>query len=111
MAATQSQSSDKGIVHRAVGSYIEDTLAAAFVITVGFQPRYVRVVNEDGDAMMEWFEGMADAEAMKLVGDTSPVTYAKITSNGITVSATGFTVGLDTDVNVVNQQMSWLALG
>ena len=109
--ATSTQSSDKGIVQRAVGSYVSAAAAAAFVITVGFQPRYVRVTNEDGDAMMEWYEGMADAEAMKLVGDTSPMTYAKITTHGITVSATGFTVGLDTDVNVINQQLSWLALG
>ncbi len=111
MSVTSTQSADKGIVHRAVGSYIDTGTAAAFVITVGFQPRYVRVSNEDGDAFMEWYEGMAAAEAMKMIGDTNPMTYAKITSNGITVSATGFTVGLDTDVNVTSQQISWLALG
>jgi len=108
MAATQTQSSDKGIVHRAVGSYLDAGTAAAFVLTVGFQPRYVRVVNEDGDCFEEWFEGMADAESMKML---TGGTYAKMTSHGITVSATGFTVGLDTDINVTSQQLSWVAFG
>ena len=112
MAITSTQSAQPAsVANIAVGSYITTGTAAAFTITTGFKPRYVRVSNEDGDAMEEWFEGMADAEAMKLVGDTSPVTYSKITSNGITVSASGFTVGLDTDVNVTSQQLSWLALG
>jgi len=75
MTVTSTQSSDKGVVHRAVGSYISDAAAAAFDITTGFQPRYVRVTNEDGDCVMEWYEGMADSEGMKLVGDTTPVTY------------------------------------
>lgn len=112
MSVTSSQSHQPAsVANIAVGSYIDTGTAAAFSITCGFQPRYVRVVNEDGDAFEEWFEGMADAEAMKLIGDTSPVTYSKITTNGITVSANGFTVGLDTDINVTSQQLSWLALG
>lgn len=111
MSATSTQSvNPASVVHVAVGSYIDTGTAAAFTITVGFQPRYVRVSNEDGDCFEEWYEGMADAEAMKLVGDTDPVTYAKITSNGITVSASGFTVGLDTDINVTSQQLSWMAI-
>ena len=108
MAVTQSQSSDKGIVHRAVGSYIDTGTAAAFVITVGFQPRYVRVVNETSGDQIEWFEGMAAAEGFKRLANG---TGAMVTSNGITVSATGFTIGLDTDINVTSEQLSWLALG
>ena len=108
MSVTQSQSNDKGVVNRAVGSYIDTGTAAAFVITVGFQPRYVRVVNETSGDQIEWFEGMADAEGFKRV---AAGTGAMVTSNGITVSATGFTVGLDTDINVTSEQLSWLALG
>lgn len=111
MSSTSTQSMQPAsVANIAVGSYIDTGTAAAFTITTGFKPRYVRVVNEDGDAFEEWFEGMADAEAMKLIGDTTPVTYSKITSNGITVSASGFTVGLDTDINVTSQQLSWMAI-
>lgn len=111
MSSTSTQSKNPASVGQvAVGSYIDTGTAAAFTITCGFKPRYVKVVNEDGDCFEEWFEGMADAEAMKLIGDTTPATYSKITSNGITVSASGFTVGLDTDINVSSQQLSWLAI-
>ena len=110
MAETSTQSGHQ-VRNVAVGSYISTSAAAAFKITTGFKPRYVKVVNEDGDCQLEWYEGMADAEGMKLVGDTSPATLAKITEKGITVAADGFTVGLDTDINVISQQLSWLALG
>ncbi len=59
-------------------SYIETGTAAAVTITTGFKPRYVKVMNEDGDAYMEWYEGMADAEAMKLVGDTTPAVLGRL---------------------------------
>lgn len=109
MSVTSTQSKiPASVTNIAIGSYIDTGTAAAFVITVGFKPRHVRVVNEDGDCFEEWYEGMADAEAMKML---TGGTYAKITSNGITVSASGFTVGLDTDINVTSQQLSWIAIG
>ena len=109
MSATSTQSQHPAsVTNTAVGSYIDTGTAAAFVITTGFQARYVKVVNEDGDCYYEWFEGMADAEAMKML---TGGTYAKVTTHGITVSANGFTVGLDTDINVTSQQLSWIAIG
>ena len=108
MSETSTQSNAGGVLNIAVGSYVDTGTAAAFVLTTGFQPRFVRVVNEDGDCHEEWYEGMADAEAMKML---TGGTYAKITSDGITVSASGFTVGLDTDINVQSQQLSWMAIG
>jgi len=106
--ATSTQSTAKGVLNVAVGSYVSASTAAAFKLTTGFKPRYVKVVNEDGDCYYEWFEGMADAEAMKML---TGGTYAKMTTHGITVADDGFTVGLDTDVNVINQQLSWIAFG
>jgi len=108
MAITSTQSADKGIVHRAVGSYITTGTAAAFNITTGFQPRYVRVVNETSGDQIEWFEGMADAEGFKRV---AAGTGAMVTTLGITPLTYGFTVGLDIDINVTSQQLSWMALG
>ena len=109
MAITSTQSKQGVAVNMAVGRYITTGTAAAFTITTGFKPRYVLVVNlaATGDRH-EWFEGMAAASARKQVtaGDMT-----LITTLGITVSANGFTVGLDTDLNVTSEQLSWLAIG
>lgn len=107
MTVTSTQTENH--VHNfAVGAYISDATAAAFTITTGFKPRYVRIVNETSGDVEEFFEGMADAEAYKRV---AAGTGALITSNGITPTARGFTVGLDTDINVIDEQLSWMAIG
>ena len=109
MAVTSTQSMHPGSVSNvAVGRYISDATAAAFVITVGFLPRIVIVKNVTSGDSYEWYEGMAAASAYKRVtaGDATI-----ITTLGITVSSSGFTVGLDTDVNVINEQLSWVAIG
>lgn len=92
----------------AVGRYLDDGTAAAFSIVCGFRPRYVVVLNVDDRTQLEWYEGMADASALKTV---AAGTRTKITTLGITDNADGFTVGLDTDVNVTNKQLSWVAIG
>lgn len=111
MAITQTQTHAGGVLNVAVGRYLDTGTAAAFVITTGFKPRWVRVVNIDPDAdgeTLEWFEGMADAEALKII---AAGTRTLITTLGITVSESGFTVGLDLDVNVTDEQISWIAIG
>jgi len=57
---------------------------------------------------MEWFEGMDDDSGLKTV---AAGTRTLSTSLGITVSASGFTMGLDTDVVVTSEQISWIAIG
>lgn len=110
MAVTSTQSASDGVVRHAVGRYLNTSTAAAFDITCGFKPRVVRVMNLNGsgDVALEWYEGMADASAIKIGIDGA---RSVITSLGITVSEGGFTVGLDTDLNVTNEQLSWEALG
>ena len=110
MAITQTQTSPGNTTRVATGRYITSSTAAAFTITVGFKPRYVKVANlgATGLATMEYFEGMADASALLEVTDG---TKSVDTTTGITVSATGFTVGLNTDVNIINEQLSWLVIG
>ena len=104
MAITSTQTKGNGVVNTAHGSYLDTGTVAAFTITTGFKPRYVRVVNETSGDEEAWFEGMADAEAFKRV---QAGTGAMITSNGITPTANGFTVGLDTDIVYTSQQLSW----
>jgi len=108
MAKTASQTNPLNVTRMASGTFIEDTTAVAYAITCGFTPRYVKVANETSGDWYEWFEGMADAEAIKTI---AAGTRAIITTLGITPSASGFTIGLDLDVNVVNEQISWIALG
>lgn len=110
MAITSTQSKGSGSVcNIAVGRYITTGTAAAFTITTGFRPRYVRVQNLAATgARLEFYEGMTDDTAWKTVvaGDQS-----LSASLGITDNANGFTVGLDTDAVVTSEQISWLALG
>jgi hypothetical protein len=108
MAVTQSQDNGDGINRFAAGSYLTDGTAAAIDISCGFTPRYVRVVNETSRDMMEWFDGMTDAHAVKTVAAGTRTT---ITSLGITPATDGFTIGLDTDVNVTDEQIRWVAFG
>jgi hypothetical protein len=109
MAITSTQSKAPGSVSNvATGSYITTSAAAAFTITCGFKPRYVRVVNQTSGDAIEWFYGMTAAHGIKRV---AAGTNAATTSLGITVAEHGFTVGLDLDINVINEQLRWLAIG
>lgn len=108
MAITQTQSNNH-VRNVATGRYITSSTAAAIALALGFTPRYVKVVNNTSGDIFEWFEGMAAASATKVTGATGVVTL--VTSNGITVSGTTLTIGLDTDVNVINEQLSWIAIG
>ena len=115
MTVTQSQTDDGGVLGVAVGRYLTDATAAAIAITCGFKPRYVKVVNltaaGTGLAIMEWFEGMADASGIKTYdAGTSEAGVELITTLGITPSENGFTIGLDTDLNVISEQLSWIAI-
>lgn len=109
MTITQSQSMHPAsVANIAVGRYYTDGTAAAFTITTGFRPRYVRVENLTDRNGLEWFEGMADLSALKTV---AAGTKTLVTVLGITDNANGFTVGLDTNVNVTSKQLSWIAIG
>lgn len=110
MTITSTQSkAPADVVNVAVGRYITTGDAAAFNITVGFKPRYVQVLNTTSLDQYEWFEGIADASAFKTTASTGDMSL--ITTLGVTPLARGFTVGLDLDVNVKNEQLSWLAIG
>lgn len=109
MAITSTQvKNSASVVQVAVGRYIDTGTVAAFDITIGFKPLYVKVVNNTSSDWEEWFHGMAAASAHKVV---LAGTGSLITTLGITQLSYGFTVGLDTDVNVTSEQISWLAIG
>lgn len=110
MTVTSTQSKGPAdVTNHAVGRYLSDATAAAFTITTGFKPRYVKVTNlgATGLASLEWFEGMTAGTALLIITDGTH----SVTTDGITVSASGFTVALNTDVNIINEQLSWEAIG
>ena len=110
MAITSSQVQNvASVCHAAAGRYIDTGTVAAFNITLGWKPVWVRVLNETASSSgFEHFAGMTAGHAIKraLAGDLTVVT-----SNGITLLTYGFTVGLDTDVNVTSEQLDWVAIG
>ena len=109
MAITTTQSKNPASVfNMAVGRHINSSAEAAFTITLGFKPRYVKIVNRADDIQGEWFEGMADDSMFKRIQDG---TGDEITSTAITVSANGFTLAADSSVNGNNKQLSWVAYG
>ena len=108
MSITSTQSQGNGVCNIAVGRYLDTGTVAAFTITCGFRPRYVKVSNVTSRDQVEWFEGMADASAVKAV---AAGTRTLITTLGVTDNANGFTMGLDTDVVYTSEQISWIALG
>jgi len=109
MAITATQVNPLNLVRMASGRY-HDTAAAEFTITCGFKPRYVKVVNVDatGLSSMEWFEGMANDSCVETITNG---TITVDTTEGITVSASGFTVAVNTEVVIADEQLTWIALG
>jgi len=113
MANVLVQQAPGNTLRMATGTMIEGATAAAVTLDIGFRPRYVKVVNETDRTMIEWFEGMADAEGIVTV---AAGTRTLVTANGITISGDtdtykGFIFGLDTNVNVVSKQISFFAIG
>lgn len=113
MALIETKNPADGVMRIQTGRLLENTTAVAIKVITGFRPKYVKVINQaPTGGFLEWFEGMANASAQKFL--TNGAVFAQgalITANGITPAVDGFTIGLDTDINVVNEQMSYLAVG
>lgn len=75
----------------AEGSLTVAATPAAQTVTLGWSPRYVKAYNLTQQKIAEHFDGMTDAHYVYTAGSTGIVT--NVTSNGITLSATGFTLG------------------
>ena len=96
----------------AAGAILDTGTVAAMKITLGWKPRYVRILNVTGLVVEEWVEGMSDANGfLGIDSGAGAVDYSLITSNGITPADDGFTIGLNTDVLVSSEQLHWVAFG
>ena len=111
MAQTITTKAPENMVRMATGRYLDTGTVAAYTFSdLGFKPRYVRVWNEAGTGgTMEWVEGMTAANGVKRLAADG--VQSLVTEKGITVSSRGFIFGLDTDINVTSEQVSFVALG
>lgn len=88
--------------------------AAAINISCGFVPRIVKVINIDGDCVMDWTDDMGAGLGYKTIGATG--VGALMATGGITAYAgseaansAGFTIGTDADLNASAETLMWIA--
>lgn len=66
----------------AVGSFFDNGTVKKSAFTLGFTPRYVKLINATDRTTLEWYEGMAADSAIKTV---AAGTVTLETTGGITV--------------------------
>jgi hypothetical protein len=94
-------------------------------VPLGWTPDYVKIFNPNDagalDPTLEWWSGMGAGKALKSLritdnGATGLKSQQLITTLGIsayagsTTAANGFTIGADTDLNVVGEVCYWVAM-
>lgn len=85
MAITSTQTNALETLRLATINHLDDAGSpAAASYDVGFRPRYVRVDNVTDRTVLEWYEGMTSAHAVKTV---AAGTRTLETSGGVTVSS------------------------
>lgn len=74
-----------------INHFDDAAVPAAASYKLGFKPRYVRVDNVTDRIMLEWYEGMTSAHAVKTVaaGTRTLETFGGVTVTGDTI---GFAV-------------------
>jgi len=78
---------------------------ALITITTGFKPRKVELFNSAGLAKAEKTDTMlADSSYKTITAGTA--TYP---ADLITLTANGFTIGTDSDLNVAGEDLHWVA--
>jgi hypothetical protein len=105
MTITASQLNGDGIVHRASGSFITDTTAAAVELTLGFTPRYVVWENVTDRTKYEWFDGAASGTTIKTVAAGTRT----LDTSDAAISVDGGTVTISATAAVSAKQCRWIA--
>lgn len=77
------------------------------VLTVGFRPRRVEIVNETDLSTYIWTDCMTEGRGFKRItaGDMTQMAAGE----GITPLANGFRLGVDSTLNVAADKISWVA--
>ena len=91
-----------GVVNIATGTDTSDNTAA--VVTLGFRPRYVKVINQTDVIIWEKIDGMAAANAIKVV---TAGTTTLDTGSAIVIDDNGFTISAGAAGNA--KALAWVA--
>lgn len=86
------------------GAY-NGTGVAQTIGSVGFQPKYVKFLNKTTGAAAEWSDTMTDAHAVTHDSGTD----ASLTSQGVTPTDTGFSIGTNAVINNSGDEIHWIA--
>lgn len=105
MATVAATSKAASITEFSSGSFTSDNTATT--VTLGFKPRWVKVINSTDTIVWEKIEGMAAANSVKTVGA------------GTTTIDTGSAILINTDGTITLSQtavgsskaISWVAIG
>lgn len=94
MATDTATSQDGGVSNLAVGSFTSDNTAVD--VTLGFKPRYVKVINYTDLLVWEWLDGFAATHTLLTTGSTGVITdntASQIVAKGGQDAFRGFTLG------------------
>ena len=73
---------------------------------IGYQPSYVKVINLTKKRWIEHIEGMDDASGLVVKEGTGDIFQpAEEKTNGITLHSRGFSLGVQTDINVATDTL------
>lgn len=105
--STDTQTNSDGVLRRAQGKIVTTAAtAAAHSITLGFVPKYFRIINLTDRIVDEWFEGMASASSLHAV---AAGTLTLETTNGVAVDEN--VVTLTATTMVASKTFYWEAIG
>lgn len=100
-----------GINNFASGSFTSD--GNDYIVTLGFKPRWVKVVNSTDTIIWEKIEGMAAANSIKTLAGTTgandTVTTSIDTGSAILINADG-TISLSATLADTAKAISWIAM-
>lgn len=105
MATVSATSRSAGINNFASGSFTSDNTITE--VTLGFTPRYIKVINSTDNIQWDKIEGMAAANSMKTVGGTVAITVD--TTGAITIAAGSMSLSAAAVGSA--KAISWVAFG
>lgn len=107
MATVTATSKAMGITEFSSGSFTSDNTTTT--VTLGFKPRWVKIINSTDTIVWEKFEGMAAANCLKTVNhDTAQ--HSIDTGSHLLINSDG-TLTLSQTLVGSSKAISWVAMG
>ena len=101
-----------GVVNISSGKLDSDGSAAAFVVSLGFVPRYFAMHNLTDRISYEWFNGMTNPGALKTVAaGTRTLETTEGPTFGTAAAGTADVVTVPTSIMLASKSFAWIAKG